>query len=287
MTDSLYVYAEPLLKHLYPDFESFSEEEKENILEKIAHIYQNVVTKSYDKLALECFNTPQHKFEMKTEVIIRSAYFRSTRRYAQWITKEKGRSVQKLDIKGLEFKKSNFPPILGEFFEEVLVDVLKGAKEEEIVERVKALKNQVLTGEIPILKLGNPVAVKTLNFYIGKKAEKDELFSIAKKGAPAPVKAAIIYNDLLKYYKLNGKHSYISNGDKIKWLYMKSNSLNIKAIAYLDFDLPERILKFMEQYVDRQHIFDSIILNKIEGFFEDLGWELSLNKYKEEFFDFN
>ena len=42
-----------------------------------------------------------------------------------------------LDIKGLEFQKSNFPPILGKFFNNALVDVLKGTKQEEIDARVK------------------------------------------------------------------------------------------------------------------------------------------------------
>ena len=39
---------------------------------------------------------------MKTECVIRSAYFRATRRYAQWITKQDGMEKEILDIKGLE-----------------------------------------------------------------------------------------------------------------------------------------------------------------------------------------
>ena len=53
---------------------------------------------------------------MKTECVIRSAYFRATRRYAQWITKQEGIVKESLDVKGLEFKKANFPPVLGKFF---------------------------------------------------------------------------------------------------------------------------------------------------------------------------
>ena len=44
---------------------------------------------------------------MKTECVIRSAYFRATRRYAQWITKQEGIEKETLDIKGLEFMKAN------------------------------------------------------------------------------------------------------------------------------------------------------------------------------------
>ena len=69
---------------------------------------------------------------MKTECVIRSAYFRANRRYAQWITKQEGIEKETLDIKGLEYKKANFPPVLGEFFQNVLIDVLKGATKNEI-----------------------------------------------------------------------------------------------------------------------------------------------------------
>ena len=67
--------------------------------------------------------------EMKTECVIRSAYFRATRRYAQWITKQEGIVKESLDVKGLEFKKANFPPVLGKFFHKTLVDVLKGEQQ--------------------------------------------------------------------------------------------------------------------------------------------------------------
>jgi hypothetical protein len=42
----------------------------------------------------------------------------------------------------------------------------------------------------------------------------------------------------------------------------------------------------MEEYADRQKIFDSILLNKLEGFYDDLGWSLSLNPYRSVFFNF-
>ena len=93
-TDSNYFNAEPLLRHLYPNFDEMSEKEKDAVLEKEALKYQDIITKDYDRLAKECFNVNSHRLEMKTECVIRSAYFRATRRYAQWITKQEG-----IDIK--------------------------------------------------------------------------------------------------------------------------------------------------------------------------------------------
>ena len=43
---------------------------------------------------------------------------------------------------------------------------------------------------------------------------------------------------------------------------------------------------FITKYADRKKIFESILLNKLEGFYSDLGWTLNLNPYKEMFFKF-
>ena len=105
-TDSNYFNAEPLLLHLHPDFEEFEDNKKDDILEKVALKYQDIITGHYDNLAVDCFNVKQfdwfeqpHWLEMKTECVIRSAYFRNTRRYAQWITKQEGIAKETLDIR--------------------------------------------------------------------------------------------------------------------------------------------------------------------------------------------
>jgi DNA polymerase elongation subunit (family B) len=285
-TDSIYIHAEPLLKHLYPNFEEMSSEEKDDKLEEIALKYQDIITNSYGDLAKNCFNVQEHRLEMKTECVIRSAYFRATRRYAQWITKQEGIVKESLDVKGLEFKKANFPPVLGNFFKQALVDVLKGAKQKDIDARVKAFKQQILDGSIPLTSLGNPTSVKTLNKYIERPAKAGEMFSVVAKGAPASVRSTIVYNDLLRFWKLNNEHSYIVQGDKVKWIYLKPNPYQIEAISFLDFDMPDKIRTFIDEYADRKKIFESILLNKLEGFYNDLGWVLNLNPYQEMFFNF-
>ena len=285
-TDSIYIHAEPLLRNLYSNFDEMPSEEKDDKLEEIALKYQDIITDSYDKLATDVFNAKgKHRLEMKTECVIRSAYFRATRRYAQWITKQEGITKETLDVKGLEFKKANFPPVLGDFFRKALIDVLKGAEQSEIDSRLKIFKTQILDGTISLTKLGNPTSVKKLNKYTERKARAGEMFSIMGKGAPAAVKATVVYNDLLKFWGLNGSHNYITQGSKVKWIYLKSNPYQIDAIAFLDYDLPDKIRIFIEQYADRKKIFESILLNKLEGFYNDLGWTLNLNPYQQMFFN--
>ena len=58
-------------------------------------------------------------------------------------------------------------------------------------------------------------------------------------------------------------------------------------MAFLDFDFPEEIRKFVEQYIDRDKAFDSILKNKLESFYKDLDWgNLTLNTHVNTFFSF-
>ena len=301
-TDSNYFHAEPLLRHRFPNFDEMSDIEKDTELERIALEYQDIITDHYDNVAKDVFNINQfewfdkpHWLEMKTECVIRSAYFRATRRYAQWITKQEGVVNETLDIKGLEFQKSNFPPLLGKFFNDVLVDVLKGETQDDIDSRVKVFKKQVLDGTIPLTDLGNPTSVKQINKHQGKPARVGEMLSTfnhvenkvgRKLGAPAAVKAAIRYNDLLRFWKLDKKHELITNGTKVKWIYLKPNPYHIEVMGYNGYNDPPAVTELIDKYIDRDGLFDSIIRNKLEGVYDDIGWSLNLNKYKEKFFNF-
>tara|TARA_R110000803_G_scaffold38501_4_gene83312 strand:- start:43 stop:975 length:933 start_codon:yes stop_codon:yes gene_type:complete len=285
-TDSIYIHAEPLLRYLNPDFDGLDSEVKDDKLEEIALKYQDIITDSYSDLTTKCFNVSgDHMLEMKTECVIRSAYFRATRRYAQWITKQEGIVKETLDVKGLEFKKANFPPVLGKFFHKMLIDVLKGGEQPEIDTRIKEFRQQILDGTIPLTELGNPTSVKTLNKYTERKARAGEMMTTVAKGAPAAVRAVIRHNDLLKFWGLDNKHNTITQGEKVKWIYLKPNPYQIDALAFLDFDLADKIRIFIEEYADRNKIFESILLNKVEGFYSDMDWNLSLNPYRDMFFN--
>ena len=47
--------------------------------------------------------------------------------------------------------------------------------------------------------------------------------------------------------------------------------------------MPNKIKDFLDKYANRKKVFDSILLNKLEGFFSDLQWPLDLNPYKNDF----
>lgn len=286
-TDSNYFNAEPLLKHLYPDFDEKSDSEKDDLLEKIALKYQDIINEYYDILAKEVFNISTHRLEMKTECVIRSAYFRATRRYAQWITKKEGIAKEELDIKGLEFKKANFPKYFGNFYQEILELIIKGTPQSIIDAKIQAFRIEATSKDIDFTLIGNPTSVKVLNDYVEAAPKPGKILSTLKKGAGANIKAAICYNDLLRFWGLDKNHSQIVQGDKIKWVYLKDNPYQMEAIAFLEFDLPEKMRNFINEYVDREKSFESILQNKLQGFYSDLEWVLpNSNPLVNKFFTF-
>ena len=284
-TDSNYFHAEPLLRHLYPDFDEMDEGKRDDLLEKMALKYQDLITEYYDTLARDAFNIQEHRLEMKTECTIRSGFFSGKRRYAQYITKKEGIEVEDIDVKGLDFMKSNFPPLFKKFFNEILNKILFGATRNEIDQEILEFKNSLDT--LPLEMLGKPTGVKDIKKYIERPPGAGNIFTTLKTGAPVNVKAAVRYNDFLKFKGLDKQHSQIVQGDKIKWVYLKDNPYKIDTMAFLDFDFPEEIRKFVEMYIDREKAFDSILKNKLESFYKDLDWgNLTLNTHVNTFFSF-
>ena len=227
-TDSNYFHAEPLLKHLYPNFSEMPEEDQDNLLEKMALKYQDLITEHYDTLSKEAFNIPLHRLEMKTECTIRSGFFSGKRRYAQYITKKEGMKVNDIEVKGLDFMKSNFPPLFKKFFNGILNKILFGATRSKIDLEILEFKNS-LNG-LPLEQLGKPTGVKDIKKYVERPPGAGNIFTVLKTGAPVNVKAAVRYNDFLKFKGLSTKHSQIVQGDKIKWVYLKDNPYKIDTI---------------------------------------------------------
>ena len=76
--------------------------------------------------------------------------------------------------------------------------------------------------DIDFVEISKPTGVKNMKKYTGLPASADCIFSEFENKAPVGVKAAVRYNDLLKFKNLDKKHTQIVEGDKIKWVYLYS-----------------------------------------------------------------
>ena len=129
-------------------------------------------------------------------------------------------------------------------------------------------------------KIALPTGVKGINKYIDKSKngfQSKTMFTPMKKGAPVHTKASVIYNDLLKYFKATN-HEPISNGNKVRWVYLKTNPYNIDGIAYKGYDDPKQIIDFINQYIDRDKLFDKALSKKIKMFYDAMTWDMPVEK---------
>jgi len=110
-----------------------------------------------------------------------------------------------------------------------------------------------------------------------------------KKGTPAHIKAAIVYNRLLTYYGIDQQYEKINDGEKIKYVMLKQNPLQIDSIAAKGHNDPPEIVELVNRYIDMNALFDNELRNKLQDFYTALGWKTlptDQNQNSYEFFTF-
>jgi len=286
-TDSMYIQIGDLLKSRYSSLEN-----KDEKILKISTELENEANFYLNELCIKLFNIPKgkHFFELKQEVIVQSLIVTGKRRYAMFISNKEGVAIPKdhkdaLDLKGLELMKSNMNKKFRTFGENLIKQILFGASKEEIDVLIINFYKELKT--LDIKELAKPTGVQYISSYIKRTAKSGEIFSETKLGAPSNTKAAVRYNDLLKFKKLDKKFESIVEQDKIYIVNLKPNPYNIETIGIPNNKIPDDIYQFIKDYVDIESIFESILLNKLKGFYEDLGWTFpNLNSKINKFLKF-
>jgi DNA polymerase elongation subunit (family B) len=285
-TDSLYMELTDLLKKRNPDLNYNDREEKIKRLLVLTEELQDVANGNLNNITQNLFNmNDKHHFVLKQEVIAEKAYWSGKRRYAMYIVNKEGVPIEELEMKGLDIMKSNFPPYFRNFGEELIKSILFSKPKEEIDKFVMDFKNSMQT--IEWIKLLKPTGLKKLDEYIERRPMAGELFSKLKLKCPINTKAAIITNDLIRHKNKQKQYPEFTLGDKMYIAYLKPNPYKIDVVGYNGYhDMPE-ITTLINKYIDRDGLFDSVIRNKIETVYQDIGWDLNLNPYKAQFFSFS
>ena len=284
-TDSLYMELTDLLKHRNPDLNYSYREEKIKRLLVLTEELQNVANANLNGITQDLFNMHgKHHFVLKQEVIAEKAYWAGKRRYAIYIVNKEGVEIEELEMKGLDIMKSNFPPYFRNFGEELIKSILFGKSKTEIDKFVMNFKDSMHT--IEWIKLLKPTGLKKLDEYIERRPMAGELFSKLKLKCPINTKASIIYNDILRFKGLTKQHPEFTIGDKMYIAYLKPNPYKIDVIGYNGYNDPPEITQLIDKFIDRDGLFDSVIRNKLETVYQDIGWDLNLNPYKAQFFSF-
>ena len=274
-TDSVFYSAIPLINKRFPDADFGDVKFMTKQILDIASEVQDYINKSYDYFSSKFLNIKEeHRFDIKQEVIAKSAFWVTKKRYGQWIINDGGTTCEKLDVKGLDIVRSSFPPAFQKFMTNILKAILHDIDKEKIDNFILGFKKKLDTNEIIDISL--PSGVKGIKKY-SYKSNKGDIFTKMKSGAPVHVKASVSYNDLLRHFNANHLEP-IRNHSKIKWVYLKSNPFHLDTIAYKGYDDPDEIMDFISKYIDRDKLFDRALTKKIKMFYDALKWDMPVDK---------
>jgi len=287
-TDSIYMMAEPLVKHRYPEYKGFDQERMAVEVNVIADETQLFLNKFYDIFAEKFFFIPKekHRLEIKKEYISKAGFWVAKKRYAQWMILKNGIKCDKIDVKGLDVVRSSFPAAYQKFMSTMLKDILMSKSNEYIDDAFLKFKREM--DSVPVNKVAKGGAIKELSKYDDGTWRVGGKIALFVGGTPAHVKAGITYNRLLQFYKCPFKFEPIRNGDKVKWVYLKNNPLGLETLAFKNYNDPPEIVEFLEQYVDKGELYMAELENKIIDFYKALKWEKPSEEKKnaKKFFDF-
>ena len=292
-TDSNYFSAKPIIDLMERKMnKELSKQEKIDITYKTSQVVEKYINDSWDKFCKHFLNSDKHFLSIKQEYVAESGLWIAKKRYAQKIISEKGILISdltkgakewKLDVKGMDVVRSNFPKAFREFMSGVLIDILNISEKKKIDDKVLAFREDMKTK--PLLDIMFPTGVKELSKYKTKKA-KNQVFGDRPKGTPVHVKSALNYNDLLDYHNVVSSMP-ISDGEKIKWTYLKQNPLGLDSLALKGHDDPNVVVNFVTQYIDFEKIFLASLENKLGDFYNALNWgAIPKNDNMADFFSF-
>jgi DNA polymerase elongation subunit (family B) len=285
-TDSVYFSGMSLLNNLNNNDEYIVQE-----LVSCAKEMEKKCNVFYDILLPKMFFCPSHKIIIKGEVVAKTAFWVKKKRYAldKIYDLEKDMLIdvndpEKIKIKGLDIVRSTFPSAFQTFMKELLIDILNKKDKISIDEKILEFKQTLPFKDFKTI-IAN-IAVKELSKF---ENQQETNLSIFPKGAPAQSKAAITYNRMLYRLGLEKQYEPIRDGMKIKWAYLKQNPYDIPTIAIKTYNDPPEILDLIKTYINYDAIFDSQLTNKLQVFYDTMGWgkiPTEVNQRTAQFFEF-
>ena len=266
-TDSIFASAVPLIEKRFPNQELSETMMTQRIMEICSEV-QDYLNESYNYFAKKFCNVDDHVFDIKQEVVAKTGLFITKKRYGLRIINDAGRKVNKTHVKGLDTIRSNFAVAMKELLSNVLDDILADVPKEKIDERISIFKRNMhnLSYEV----MANPIGVKGIGKY--EVEDEETSFSKYKKGAPVHVKAAINYNSLIDHWYEGKRYEKISNGTKIKWVYLKENTFGFDAIAFKGHEDPKEILELIKNHIDHNKMYEQAMSKKLGMFYQALDW---------------
>jgi DNA polymerase elongation subunit (family B) len=270
-TDSIYLSLEELVERTCA---GKTDEQKIKYMDRICEdMFQPFIDTTYTNLA-KYMNAYSQKMQMKREVLADTAIWVAKKRYILNVHNSEGvqYAQPKLKVSGLEMVKSSTPQVIRTKMKDVLKVILAG-NEKNLQKYITDFLNDF-----------KKLSVEEIAFPRGMNGLKDygSSTTIYKKGTPIHVRGALLFNHLLKQHKLEKKYSPIRDGDKIKFIYLKTpNTIQENIIAFAG-ELPVEFN--LHKYIDYDFMFEKVFLDQLETLIQPIGWSIEEKSNLEEFF---
>jgi DNA polymerase elongation subunit (family B) len=269
-TDSVYFSAWPILKHDIA--KGLIPWNKDTVVQLYDQISEEV-NATFPQFMMDDFHCPKTRGEVikaGREIVADRGLFITKKRYAvQYYDKEGKRQDTdgkegKMKAMGLDLKRSDTPEFMQKFLEEILIKVLNGAQEQDILDRISEFRTEFKAR--PGWEKGSPKRANNITDYQAKEKKQ------GKANMPGHVRASINWNTLKT---MNGdKYSQqIVDGMKVIVCKLKDNPLGYTSVAYPVDEL--RLPKwFQELPFNHSEMETTIINNKLDNLIGVLEWDL-------------
>jgi len=260
-TDSIYLNLGPVVDKFFGN----KSDDKVRIVELLDKVCKDklepFIDASYEELATYVSAYDQ-KMIMKRENIADRGIWTAKKRYILNVWDSEGVRYKepKMKIMGLETARSSTP----QYFRDKLYAAFKiiiGKTNDELISFVNDVRTE--TSNRPYEEVAFPRGVNNLEKY----KHRTDIYS---KGTPIHVRGALLYNYYLKKYGIENKHQRIQEGEKIKFMYLKTpNPIHENCISFFA-EIPEEF--GIQKYVDYQTQYEKSFLDPLKNVLECVGW---------------
>ena len=261
-TDSIYICLDLLVRHVF-DVQSVSKERVVDFLDTACkERIEPFIDKSYKELA-DYVGAYEQKMFMKRENIANKGIWTAKKRYILNVWDSEGVRYEKpkLKIMGIEAVKSSTPAACRNSIRDCLTVIMNG--DEEAAQQFVA-DFRTHFEELPIEDISFPRGCNGINKWSNPT-------TIYSKGTPIHVRGALLYNFHNKKNKLTHKYPLIQDGEKIKFVYLKTpNKIGENVISYLN-TFPKEF--GLDKQVDYELQFNKSFLEPIKVIMDVIGWQ--------------
>ena len=272
-TDSIYLNMGPLVETVYKGREKTTEGVV-SFLDKICQMeLEKYIEGCYQELA-EYMNAYDQKMQMKRENIAERGIWTAKKRYILNVWDSEGVRYEepKLKMMGIEAVKSSTPAPCRKMIKDGLKIMMSGT-EEDVIHFIDKCRSEFK--KLPPEAIAFPRTASDVRKYQSSS-------SIYIKGTPIHCRGALLFNHHIKEKKLTNKYSLISNGEKIKFLYLKKPNIIQENIISFIQDFPTEL--GLDKYIDYELQFEKSFVEPLKSILDSIGWNVEKTVNLELFF---